>query len=81
MKDEAIKNEILRLVAAHDGEMSWYQLDRALAHDDNLAQMHRLGALLDELIADGFMLPEGEDPRPRYRITETGRSRVERVPA
>lgn len=72
--------EILELIAAHDGEYSWYQIDRSLSQfSPNRAKyaplmrglMQALRALTDEgLISDAA----GHHPsQPVYSITLKGR--------
>lgn len=73
---DSMREKILRLVRDHDGQLSWYQLDRALAFGENLPHLHRLGELLDQLTAEGMLRSEGDGPRPRYWITDAGRKMV-----
>ncbi len=63
--------EILRLVNKHDGELSWYQLDRSLVHDDYLPIIHGLLEVLRQLEEGGHIRAEGTEPY--YFITEAGR--------
>jgi DNA-binding PadR family transcriptional regulator len=72
---ETLKGEALRLIGEHDGELSWYQLDRALAYDDNLPLLGSLGELLDGLEAEGLIEVEGAGAQPRFRLTAAGRAR------
>jgi len=77
MVRESVKKEILRLVARHDGEWSWYQVDRFLS-----AKGHVTGpffAEIDWLVKEGMM-----DVRPnsklgdheRYWLTDKGRETI-----
>jgi hypothetical protein len=78
MAREVAKREILRLVARHDGQWHWYQIDRALSgqHPDCIGPFF---AEIRELAAEGMieilLCPElagGE----RYWLTEAGRAAV-----
>jgi len=72
------KREILRAIAAHDGEWYWYQLDRAISNGPSGC----IGPFLDEineLAGDGLIearitpaLPGGV----RYWLTDAGRVAV-----
>ena len=75
MDTTKMQMEILRLVNEHDGELSWYQLDRSLAHDDYLPVIHRLMDVLKQLEQSGHIRAEGTEPY--YFITEAGRQALE----
>ena len=78
MASAALKMDILREVAAHDGEWYWYQLDR------RLLGMHPevpdgLMAAVKELAAEG-LIDVRPNPAlgdiPRYWLTDAGRARL-----
>jgi len=74
----ALKMDILREVAAHDGEWYWYQLDRRLlgTHPE---VPDGLMAAVKELAAAGLIdirpNPDLGDI-PRYWLTDAGRARL-----
>ena len=74
------QREILELIAAHDGEYSWYQLDRALTdwsanRERNLSLVKDLPSVLRGLEAEGLVSAgAGHAPsQPLYAITTRGR--------
>ncbi len=71
-----LKKDILKCVAKHDGQWSWYQLDRALSYGENLSVIHRLGEALDNLEQEDLIRAEGEGGQPLYWITEVGRQQL-----
>ena len=73
-----MEKEILRLISSHNGELSWYQLDRALSYQKKYVDViHRLVDILKDLEHQGLVRSEGEGPQPRYWITDVGRKLVE----
>lgn len=76
MASVALKLDILREVAAHDGEWYWYQLDRRLVGthpdvpDELMAAIKELSA--EELIDIRPNAALGDIPR--YWLTEAGRT-------
>ncbi len=78
MAREDVKRDILRLVSRHDGEWSWYQVDRSLSG----TRPGCVGPFMDEireLAAEGLIevrpnLALGE--HSRYWLTEVGRRAV-----
>ncbi len=70
------KEQILKHISKHDGEWGWYQLDRALAHDQiHLGQ--ELLAILKSLEEEGLITASGtESGHPKYHLTEVGKARV-----
>lgn len=72
-----MEQEILRLINRHNGELSWYQLDRALSYQQKYVDgIHHLVDLLKDLEHKGLVRSEGEGPQPRYWITDVGRQLV-----
>jgi DNA-binding PadR family transcriptional regulator len=79
------QQEILETIAVHDGQYSWYQLDRALSQfsprsEDNLPLMHGLSKILRDLENEGLIQARTDDPSPQpvYVITVTGRQTLDR---
>ncbi len=78
MAREEVKQEILRLVAHHDGEWYWYQVDLALSG----ARLECVGpfkAEIDELTAEGLIEIRPNfalGDRGRYWLTDAGRRAV-----
>jgi DNA-binding PadR family transcriptional regulator len=74
---------ILSVVAEHEGEWSWTQIERAISHG---TAGHRGPFIteLNQLVADGLVesrrLPDRPDHR-RYFLTETGREMIRGAPA
>jgi hypothetical protein len=73
-----VKKEILRLVARHDGEWYWYQVDLALSgtRPDCVGPFK---AEIDELIAEGLIEIHPNfalGDRGRYWLTDAGRRAV-----
>ena len=76
-RDEAML-EALRLLAAHDGQWTWYQLDRAF-DVSRLPDGYRLNVLMEDLVRAGWIVAveQGAD-RPRLlHLTVDGRARVD----
>jgi uncharacterized membrane protein len=74
----SMEKEILRLINNNNGELSWYQLDRALSYQQkHVHTIHRLVDVLKELERKGLIRSEGEGPQPIYWITDVGRKLVE----
>ncbi len=76
MAREDVKRDILRLVARHDGEWFWYQVDRALS-GTRPGCVGPFMAEISELEAEGLIairpnVALGE--QGRYWLTETGRA-------
>ena len=72
-----MEQEMLRLINSRNGELSWYQLDRALSYQQKSVDgIHRLIDILQDLEHRGLVRSEGEGPQPRYWITEVGRKLV-----
>jgi hypothetical protein len=76
MARKDVKRDILRLVARHDGEWFWYQIDRALS-GNRPECVGPFMAEINELAAAGLIeirpnLAPGE--QGRYWLTDTGRS-------
>ena len=72
-----MEQEILRLINRHNGEMSWYQLDRAPRYQHKYVDgIHRLVDIVKDLEHKGLVRSEGEGPQPRYWITDAGRKRI-----
>jgi DNA-binding PadR family transcriptional regulator len=73
-----MEKDILRLINNYNGELSWYQLDRALSYNQKHVQIiHRLVEILKDLEQKGLIRSEGEGSQPRYWITDVGRKLVE----
>lgn len=65
---------LLRLIASSDGQLGWYQLDRAVSMR-GIVGMH-IPSELARLVSAGLVTCDG-DPKAaasRYRITDAGRS-------
>ncbi len=80
------QQEILEIIAAHDGQYSWYQLDRALSQfsprsEANLPLMRSLPRILRELENDGLIQNWMGDPPPQpvFVITVAGRRALEQA--
>jgi DNA-binding PadR family transcriptional regulator len=68
--------EALSLIAQHDGNWSWYQLDRAL-DVRRFPDGYRLNRLLQELEAGGWITSRTVEGKPsRLSITAKGRDRL-----
>jgi hypothetical protein len=67
-----IEQQLLRAIEKHDGEWTWYQLDRVLDPSKNMTLMPSLNGL----IAAGHIeeIPGHHPSMPFYKITESGRS-------
>src|SRR5262249_35216959 len=72
-----MEKEILRLINNHNGELSWYQLDRALSYQHQYVDdIHRLVDIVKDLEYKGLVRSEGEGPQPRYWITDAGKKLI-----
>ena len=72
-----MEQEILRLINSHNGELSWYQLDRTLSYQHKYVEgIHRLVHIVKDLEHKGLVRSEGERPQPRYWITDAGRKLI-----
>ena len=74
MDRESVKKQILRLVARHDGEWYWYQVDRFLSTKGT--GPGPFFAEIDELVKEGLIdvRPHPKlDHHERYWITDKGR--------
>lgn len=74
--DDEITARILRLVAEHDGQWGWYQLDRALS----VAGVVGINVALTmaALVAAGDVVATGDIQvaSTRYSLTAQGRSKI-----
>ena len=70
-----VEGLLLDLIAAHDGQWSWYQLDRALSV--RRLDVSNLLQRLNRLERDGLIavLSRGKG-QPRYALTDKGRARL-----
>ena len=69
--------ELLKLVAEHDGDWSWYQLDRALSARGMIPTMPLTTVLRDAEEKGLIRLAAGSTPsQPVYSITNIGRARI-----
>jgi hypothetical protein len=78
---DPFERQILELIAAHDGEFSWYQLDRALsvwAVERGLPPLANLPGVLRALEREGWIAAAaGPNPsQPVYSVTTSGRQAV-----
>jgi DNA-binding HxlR family transcriptional regulator len=80
---DPFQQEILELIASHDGQYSWYQLDRALStwsvnRERNPPLLRSLTKVLRELEEQGLLVSEaGHVPsQPVYSITAQGRQAI-----
>jgi len=64
---------LLALIQCHDGQLSWYQIDRAISADNTQREEHLMDALRD-LTSEGFISSQvGANPsQPTYSITLEG---------
>ncbi len=75
--------EILELIASHDGQHSWYQLDRSLSQfstnrERNTPLLRGLTRVLRKLVEEG-LISAGEGHHPSqsvYSITANGRQSI-----
>lgn len=74
-----LKNLLLVLICAHDGEYTWYQLERELEWR-GLAGKAKAGDVADILLKDSFITQEIKSNRgpalPVYHITDNGREKA-----
>jgi hypothetical protein len=77
---DPFQREILELIAAHDGQYTWYQLDRSLSNSSpngerNLPLLRGLTRVLRGLEDDGMISAGGghSPSQPVYSITAKGR--------
>ncbi|MDP9933651.1 hypothetical protein [Variovorax paradoxus] len=73
------KKLVLQLVAEHNGEWSWYQLERAVGRLDLVNQFDVTSTALS-LVEEGMLLAV-ERPgheHPVYSLSEAGRSALDR---
>lgn len=68
---------VLAAIAAHDGQWSWYQLDRALSGRNGMVGPFK--AETDSLAARGLLRvePAATPGNVRYWITEAGRAALQ----
>ena len=72
-----MEKEVLRLINSHNGELNWYQLDRALSYQHKYVDgIDRLVDIVKHLEPKGLLRSEGEGPQPRYWITDAGRKLI-----
>jgi len=72
-----MEKEILRLINSHNGELSWYQLDRVLSYQHTYVDgIHRLVDVIKDLEHKGLLRSEDEGSQPRYWITDAGRKLI-----
>ena len=72
-----MKQAILELIAAHDGEFNWYSLDRALL--GKIGTVSGMMQSLKDLKSEGMITEEqveGYPSMPRYRITDRGKQAI-----
>ncbi len=73
-----MRTDILGFINKHNGDWSWYQLDRALvSHRTDPSLMGHMMSILDQLEQSGYICSEGAGAHPRYQITEAGRRLLE----
>ncbi len=79
---KSIKNLILVLICAHDGEYTWYQLERELEWR-GLAGKARAGDIAELLLRESFITQEIKTEMgaglPVYHITDSGRKKAKEV--
>lgn len=74
MNISEFRNLLLTKIAEHDGQWSWYQLDRAVISKNPTMNMS-LMPTLQSLESEGLILPiiDSKFPgQPRYLITDKG---------
>jgi hypothetical protein len=71
--------ELLLAIAAHDGQWSWYQLDRALSRKGIVAGSDMFH-VLDQLLADDLVREERRQEwiQPHLWLTEKGKAFLDR---
>jgi DNA-binding PadR family transcriptional regulator len=64
---------LLRLIQSKDGQLSWYQIDRALSSEGVDREEHLMQSLKG-LESDGYIVTHvGANPsQPKYSITSAG---------
>jgi DNA-binding PadR family transcriptional regulator len=77
---DPFRREVLEIIAAHDGQHSWYQIDRILSDFSpnggrNLPLLNGLMRVLRDLENDRMILARESDisSQPVYSITAQGR--------
>ena len=72
--------KILDIISRHDGELSWYQLERACCGDE-ISKSGKLISLLKQLEVDGLISSREvqEHPLPLYSITAKGLEELQRL--
>ena len=72
--------EVLKLVSEHNGQWSWYQLDRALSMRAPKGK-GTLGEVLKKLEHRGFVLSRlgNDSSQPVYCITRSGQRLLEEL--
>lgn len=80
MTPKEYKINLLQSIANHDGQWSWYQLDRMLSANGMISP-EPLPRLLREIEQQGLIRSEpGHVPgQPVYYITQTGRHYLDQV--
>jgi DNA-binding PadR family transcriptional regulator len=70
-----VQRNVLETILRHDGEYTWYQLDRALS-ESGTQYGGNLMQVLRGLVADGHIVTSpGPNPaQPLYWITESGKA-------
>src|SRR5579871_3322351 len=68
---------LLALIQCHDGQLSWYQIDRAISADNTQREEHLMDALRD-LTSEGFISSQvGANPsQPTNKIAWEGEKAV-----
>jgi len=71
-----LKDVVLELIANHNGQWGWLQLDRAFSAQGMLG-IH-IPILVEVLTKDGFLVVEGDPARAsgRFKITNAGLMRL-----
>jgi hypothetical protein len=74
MDQEAFRELVFQLVGDHDGEWSWYQLDRGVCLRGAVEWVHTLIHVLDALEAEGLVRQEERHSpgQPYYWLTDNG---------
>lgn len=78
---DALHFLLLKLISEHDGEWSWYQLDRRIStwHREVIDQLPRMMSILRELEAAKLIRADrgARSGFPRYWITDAGGQRLQ----
>ena len=73
---EKFKIEVLRLIARHDGKLTWYSIARSMTYEEFLPVIDRLGEILREYEQQGIIAkPDGDC----FVLTEAGQNYLQKA--